>query len=214
VARIGTAAAPQPAWPDPTWPKVGDAEIASVFCAPAAPGLVGLAVNADVGLPGPAAFILPVRAEWQLDPTPLPTTTTTTLPPSGCTSAADCPDTDGCTVDACDAGRCTNTPLSGAAAATCRFLAFSAADLCPGLDTKLGGAVAKLVDRARAAVDAVAGAKAKKATKLRRRASAALAMVLRKVGKAEKKGAIEGGCAGALRDGVGRLQQSVAAIGG
>ena len=48
-----------------------------------------------------------------------PGTTTTTLPGAGCTSDAACDDGDPCTVDACSGGRCSHTPLGGAAGVRC-----------------------------------------------------------------------------------------------
>lgn len=216
VARTGAAVPPQPAWPDPTWPKTASAAVTSAFCAPGAPpGLVGGQVNDDVGLPGPAAFILPVAAEWLLDPTSPTTTTTTTLPAAECTTGADCADADACTDDTCSAGRCLHVPSAGTAGVACRLNAFSAGDVCgTAVDAKLDAVLAKLVRKANTAVGGIIGAKTGKVAKLRKRARGALATALRRVTKAEKKDAVDGPCAAALRAAITRLQEAVAGIGG
>ncbi len=79
-----------------------------------------------------------------------PTSTTTTLPPVGCTPS-DCGDGDGCTTDVCDAGQCRHDPLPGFAGVTCYLDAIKSAltasappDVPRALRRKLLGRVKKL----------------------------------------------------------------------
>jgi hypothetical protein len=59
LERIGVAAVPQPAWPDPTYPKIATgAKLVGVFCPPQSETGAGLLGT------GPAAVILPVTTEW------------------------------------------------------------------------------------------------------------------------------------------------------
>jgi hypothetical protein len=62
IVRTGSVSIPQPAWPDPTYPKVGDnAKTAATFCI----GDTGSStVNVVAGLPGPGAVIFNGRQEW------------------------------------------------------------------------------------------------------------------------------------------------------
>jgi hypothetical protein len=106
VEREGNSAPPQPVWPDPTYPKAentGAAKLVSAFCAPAAPGIIGLVVNDKVGLAGPAAFVLPLNQQLlgDTDADGIPDTL------DACTSDADCDD-DGVTDGSVDGGEDTN----------------------------------------------------------------------------------------------------------
>ena len=61
IVRMGTAAAPMPPWPDPTYPKSADAALVATFCE----GATGTAaVDLVTGLPGPGALIVPVTGQW------------------------------------------------------------------------------------------------------------------------------------------------------
>lgn len=57
VTRVGSATAPAPAFGDPTYPKVGGLTLAGAFCAPASGSTF---MDILVGLPGPAAIVLPM----------------------------------------------------------------------------------------------------------------------------------------------------------
>ncbi len=60
IVRNGTPAVPQPAWPDPTYPKVArGGKVAGGFCIPSTNAGT---INTPNGLGGPGAFILPVDA--------------------------------------------------------------------------------------------------------------------------------------------------------
>ena len=52
---------PTPAWPDPTYPKTGDATLVATFCE-AATGTA--AVDIATGLPGPGALTLPLTQSF------------------------------------------------------------------------------------------------------------------------------------------------------
>ena len=57
IVRNGTPAIPQPAWPDPTYPKVAKGgRVAGTFCIPPTNKST---INIPIGLGGPGAFILP-----------------------------------------------------------------------------------------------------------------------------------------------------------
>jgi hypothetical protein len=57
IVRNGTPAIPQPAWPDPTYPKVAKGgRVAAAFCIPPTNKST---INIPIGLGGPGAFILP-----------------------------------------------------------------------------------------------------------------------------------------------------------
>ena len=67
ISRTGKPTVPQPAWPDPTYPKKTDCapgactvQVAT-FCE-AATGTGS--VDGLAGLPGPGALILPVTTQW------------------------------------------------------------------------------------------------------------------------------------------------------
>jgi len=62
VDRTGSAAAPTPAWPDPTYPKTSSLTLAGAFCAQGNP-----VINSDAGLPGPIALLWPATAQWRAD---------------------------------------------------------------------------------------------------------------------------------------------------
>ena len=61
IARTGSAAPPQPALPDTTFPKTSDVVQAAVFCES---GTSSNVINGLTGLPGPGALLLPVTAVW------------------------------------------------------------------------------------------------------------------------------------------------------
>src|SRR5689334_10285896 len=63
VRRDATAVPPSPAWPAPDYPypkTASGAVLAGTACAPA----TGTAMDATLGLPGPAAVLLPVTESW------------------------------------------------------------------------------------------------------------------------------------------------------
>ncbi len=224
TVRTGSVASPPaPAFPDPTYPKVESGTLASAFCAPGAPGLIGAGINDDVGLPGPGAFVLPVNVEWKLDPT-LPTTTssttiTTTTTPStttttapGCTSQAECGDDDPCTEDQCTAGVCVNPPIPGSPGVACRIGTAKQPAECATIDAKLGKALSKALSKARSSVTALAGATPKKAKKLKRTSDKALRGLNKKIAKSAKKRSIDAGCRGGLLDLIADLRSQVAGL--
>jgi hypothetical protein len=226
VVRTGSVTSPPaPAFPDPAYPKVESGTLASAFCAPGAPGLIGAGVNSDVGLPGPAAFVLPVNVEWQLDPTPpsttsttttttttptAPSSTTTTLP--GCTGPADCDDGDTCTDDRCTAGTCANPPIPGPAGVACRIGTAKQPPECATLDAKLAQALSAALSKARSSVSGLAGATPKRAKKLEKAADGALKRLNPRVNKAAKKRTIDDGCKGALLDLIANLRSQIGAL--
>jgi hypothetical protein len=62
IERTGSAAVPQPALPDATFPKTSDIVQAAVFCESAT--AESNVINNLTGLPGPGALLLPVTAVW------------------------------------------------------------------------------------------------------------------------------------------------------
>jgi hypothetical protein len=62
IVRTGAVSIPQPAWPDPTYPKTGEnAKTAATFCI----GDTGSStVNVVAGIPGPGAVIFNGKQEW------------------------------------------------------------------------------------------------------------------------------------------------------
>jgi hypothetical protein len=56
ITRTGARAMLTPAWPDPTYPKVGTGTLAAVFCEQATNTFT---INATTGLPGPGTVLLP-----------------------------------------------------------------------------------------------------------------------------------------------------------
>lgn len=217
LSRTGEANAPSPS--GSTFPKTNTGTLVGVFCAPAIPGLIGIGVNSDVGLAGPGAFVLPIEASWDLDPSPVTTTTvtttsttTTTLPE--CTTAATCADSDDCTVDDCAGGTCTHTPATGPAAVTCRFGTLTGSSTCgeEAVDPTLANAIAQATARAKTALDAIEGATPKKAKKLRKSATTALKSVLKRARKAAKKGAISTTCRDTIISRINELAQAIAGL--
>ena len=66
LTRVGRTDAPQPPWPGSNYPKTSRPVVVGTFCE----GATGLqAVDATIGLPGPAAIVLPSVATWKT-PTP------------------------------------------------------------------------------------------------------------------------------------------------
>jgi hypothetical protein len=61
IVRTGGTTVPSPAWPDPTYPKSGDATLVATFCE-AATGTA--AVDIATGLPGPGALTLPLTQSF------------------------------------------------------------------------------------------------------------------------------------------------------
>lgn len=61
ITRVGSATAPSPPFGDPTYPKVGGITLAGAFCAPASGSSL---LDGLVGLPGPAAIVLPMTTAW------------------------------------------------------------------------------------------------------------------------------------------------------
>ena len=82
IDRIGVAGVPLPAFPDPSYPKTAASTVVATFCSPST-GSGSL--DASAGLSGPAAFVLPVGAQW-LDSSVPVTTTTSTLGGGGNTT--------------------------------------------------------------------------------------------------------------------------------
>ena len=60
-SRTGSASAPTPALPDPTYPKNGPGTLAAAFCIPAT---TSTAVDATAGLPGPGASLISGTASF------------------------------------------------------------------------------------------------------------------------------------------------------
>jgi len=65
IVRVGQREVPEPAWPDPGYPKVGvgsadGAHLAGTYCM----GQTFSTVDRVSGLPGPGAIVLPVRQCW------------------------------------------------------------------------------------------------------------------------------------------------------
>ena len=221
--------APTPAWPDTSYPKSATETIVSAFCAPGAPGLLGLGINSDAGLPGPTAFVLPVTAEWMLDASPTTTTTTTitttttVVTPStttttlGCTSAAECSDADPCTDDVCTGGTCSNPHVAGASGVSCEIDQIIDRQACGATDTTdvaLQAAWTKFLGKATGAVQAIDGASTtKKAAKLKIKAGNALKALLKKMTKlAKKPGRVSTGCQASIRQDIGAIQALLSAL--
>jgi hypothetical protein len=218
LVRTGTVAAPTPAWPDTSYPKTSSETLVSAFCVPGAPGILGLGVNSDAGLPGPAAFVLPFDAVWTLDPSPTTTTTTTTVATTsttlaGCTSGADCGDGDPCTNDVCTAGTCSNPAITGAAGVDCQLGQALNGPICAdAVDPTLQAAITQLIGKARTAVEAFDAASAKKMKKLRKKAGAALNALLKKTNKSARKGKISAACQADITAEISSLRQLVAGL--
>ena len=61
IVRSGKPSIPSPAFPDTTYPKVGNGVVASIFCIPA----TGTnSIDTTAGLPGPGALITPGTQTW------------------------------------------------------------------------------------------------------------------------------------------------------
>ena len=61
IVRTGDTTAPTPVWPDPTYPKRGDATLVAAFCE----GPTGTsAVDISSGLPGPGTLVLPLTQSF------------------------------------------------------------------------------------------------------------------------------------------------------
>ena len=61
IVRTGGTTPPTPAWPDPTYPKSGDATLVAAFCE----GQTGTAaVDISTGLPGPGTLVLPLTQSF------------------------------------------------------------------------------------------------------------------------------------------------------
>lgn len=62
ITRMGSPVIPQPAWPDPTYPKTGNTvDLAAVFCIAKT---TSSTVNGIAGLPGAGALIQPMSETW------------------------------------------------------------------------------------------------------------------------------------------------------
>jgi hypothetical protein len=61
IVRTGSAGVPTPTWPEPSYPKSGNATLVSTFCEGATGSNV---VDVVTGLPGPGALVLPVEQTW------------------------------------------------------------------------------------------------------------------------------------------------------
>ena len=61
IVRDGATAAPTPPFPDPTFPKTGDATLVATFCEATSGSAT---VDVVTGLPGPGALVLPVTGTW------------------------------------------------------------------------------------------------------------------------------------------------------
>jgi hypothetical protein len=207
IERTGAPFPPAPAWPNPTYPKTGSGTLASAFCLPSG-GVFGGLVDGPVGLPGPGAFILPVDVQFLRDTTAPP-------PPPECTADADCADADACTDDTCPDGSCVHTPQTGPGGTLCRLGGTDPGGICgDSIDGKTSNAIKRFIAKATKAVQAIPGAKAKKAKAKKRAAGKQIAMAIRKVKKAakKKKGGLDSGCAGALQDALGALKQEIGAL--
>ena len=84
IDRVGAPGVPLPAFPDPTYPKTATSTVVATFCSPTT-GSGSL--DAAAGLPGPAAFVMLVDAQW-LDSSVPVTTTTSTLGGGGSTTTS------------------------------------------------------------------------------------------------------------------------------
>lgn len=63
IDRTGTPVIPQPAWPDPTYPKAADGGVlAATFCIPSTTSIL---VDGTAGLPGPGALLLPGSVQFK-----------------------------------------------------------------------------------------------------------------------------------------------------
>lgn len=60
IERTGTRSVPQPAWPDPTYPKTGGGTLVAAFCIPRTNDST---LDGTLGLPGPGAVVVPVTHE-------------------------------------------------------------------------------------------------------------------------------------------------------
>jgi hypothetical protein len=233
IARVGAAGVPLPAFPDPTYPKTAASTVVAAVCAPTSGSGT---LDAAAGLPGPAAFVLPVNAEWLDSSVPVtttttipggggsttstlggggsPTTTSTTLPVS-CAAASDCDDGDPCTTDDCPAGTCTFSQQPGTAGADCELADFLARPPCT-LDAKLLTAATTLVGKARTAVQvhSLPGVSARTAAKAKKRADRALKKLGRKASKAARKAGriTPPGCEATIASEITRLRALVAAL--
>jgi hypothetical protein len=221
LVRTGMASVPTAAWPDTSYPKMSTETIVTTFCAPAAPGLAGLAVNNAAGLPGPVAFILPVDAEWDLDSNPTSTTTTsttttsttTTQPPPACTTDADCDDHNPCTDDTCVGGACSNVEKTGAAGAACHIQQATTTPICAdGTDASIDGVIQAAVGKALNALQAFDAASAKKQAKLKKKADTALKGILKKLTKAVKKKKVSPDCGSTITSTITDLRSQVQAL--
>lgn len=140
-------------------------------------------------------------------------TTTTTLPPAGCTSEAECTDDDPCTRTACVARQCVAETATGFDGVLCAFDRSLAVPACGG---QVPAAVGKKFAKARALVaKAASAAKPKKGQKLLKQTRVILKAALKDLGKAAKKkgkGQLSAECAAALRAVVTGAQGRVAAF--
>lgn len=212
VVRTGTVSPPTPAWPSAVYPKTSSETIVTAFCAPGTPLAL---VNTDVGLPGPTAFVLPVNAVWNLDPSPTTTTSstvpappTTTLPPGGCNTAGDCGDPGVCNIPVCNGGQCSSAPLAGADGVNCRLKHLLSDAACATLDAKTRSMLTTLFTRTQTAVQGLASAAPKKQKKLKKTADTSLRTASKKLNKAGKKSA-NAPCKAAIGGDITAIRQEI-----
>jgi outer membrane protein assembly factor BamB len=117
------------------------------------------------------------------------TTTSTTIPPQPCSTDTDCPSDDPCSVPACVAGICVDTPLSGFREADCELGKLLDSQLCSpdSVDPKLAAKIGADIRRIRALVQRAGDASvARQRARLLARARRKLAALDSKVQKATR----------------------------
>jgi len=80
------------------------------MASPHVAGLAALILEADPGLT--PAEVRQIIRDGAIDLGPIEVINSLSLVGPGCTTNADCDDADACTIDSCDSGTCSNTPIS------------------------------------------------------------------------------------------------------
>jgi len=157
-----------------------------------------------------AGLLTSVTCDGPVPTTTMPSTsTTTTLPPGGCTSNGECDDGNPCTEDECVGGQCVSRGLGGGAGAECEVTQAAGA-VC---SVKLQRTIIQKLEKARAAIRrAAAATMPHKKAKAKAAATSAVRAVEKKAARFAANGKISTACAQQIGHALQRLLQAIDAI--